>query len=97
MCARVPRRLATLRTLRQNCSACSPLGTKADRLYSAGRCFITRANGAGSDQRVDPAVGEARRRYRVSARAGRVLREVLEANNDQIHLVSEKRGWVARR
>lgn len=70
---------------------------KADRLYSAGRCFIAREDGAGTDQRVDPAVGEARRRYRVSTRAGGVLREVLEANNDQIHLVSVKRGWMARR
>ena len=70
---------------------------KADGLYSAGRCFITRENGARSDQRVDPAVWEAGRRYRVSTRAGGVLREVLEANNDQIHLVSVKRGWMARR
>ena len=70
---------------------------KADRLYSAGRCLIAREDGAGTDQRVDPAVGEARRRYGVSTCAGGVLREVLEANNDQIRLVSVKRGWMARR
>ncbi|SAL50763.1 hypothetical protein AWB70_04106 [Caballeronia cordobensis] len=55
---------------------------KADRLYSSGRCFIAREDGAGTDQRVDPAVGEALRRYRVSTRAGGVLCEVFEANND---------------
>ena len=60
---------------------------KADSLYRTERRFISRENTAGSDQRVDPAVGEARRRYRVSTRAGGVLCEVFEANNNQIHLV----------
>ena len=69
---------------------------KADRLYGTGRGFIARENGAGSDQRVNPAVGEARRRYRVSTRTGGVLCEVFEANNNQVHLVSVRRSCARR-
>jgi hypothetical protein len=55
---------------------------KANRLYRTGRGFVARENAAGSEQRVHPAVGEARRRYRVSTRAGGIRCEVFKANNN---------------